>query len=151
MTDVMSNDERAMDFARRFTPQLVDLNAHGSSITCTVLLNGQYYTASNIRPDFTAPSDDAVLRLPVVNSNSTFAMLSERREAVGILLREDRCERWLIDNVLKNGQVMFRACWRSYLMYVGLDDVEPSNRSYYDAIKLFVGVWHRLSELLASA
>lgn len=141
----------SVNFANRFTPELVDLNAHGSSISATILIDGKYYTAINLRPDFTEPDGDAELALPETNREVMIATLRERHQAVGTLVREDRCEQWLINQVLENDQVVFSLCWRSYLEYVGLNDVEPSNRSYYDAMKTFVTVWHRLTNVVASA
>lgn len=150
-----TDSERMTELDARFTPQRVDLNLHGGSHTLTYLLDGQYYTAERIRPDFPKVSDDAKLTLtsrdcPEANElrkrRGKVAMDGAVRSAPST---EERCESDMILDLLGELELTFGGYFQKYLLHRRLDDVEPTNKSYYEAKKTFTTVWLRLAEIIA--
>ncbi len=150
-----TTDDRMAELNARFTPQRVDLSLHGGSVTITFLLDGRYYTAERIRPDFPAVPDDAKL----VFAGSIYSpggdRLDDRRlevENTGVsrryFLPEERCELKLILDLLRKRDQTFGPAFQAYLISCRLDDVEPTNRSYYEALKVFTTVWLRLEKII---
>src|SRR5687768_9146109 len=119
-----ANTERTADFANRFSPKLVDLNSHGNNITITFLLDGKYYTAERIRPDFASIAGDTKLEVGALG-----ALLNDRRQEIGrMTTREARCEQFLLDGLLLDGEITFDVEFEAYLRDHRLEGVEPTNK-----------------------
>lgn len=134
------------------TPQLVNLEFHGESVTVTFLVGGNYYTVERVRPDFPTVSDDTVLERPTEEPGMT--RLNKRRVALVEETRksgrtpEHACALALIYVLNRDHAVAYGTAWQEYLRSQHPDGVEPTNPAYYHAKRRFTTAWLNLTELL---
>ena len=127
-------------------PQLIPCD-DGQSVTFTVLIDGRYYTAERVRPDF--PHIDEKVTLVLSDGDTaTREGLADIQNGVGIedSRLEARIEWTLLERLLKGEPVAFGDFISAYVSNYGV--VSAASPEYYEALKILTTVWLRTAALL---
>ncbi|MBL8159521.1 hypothetical protein JNJ66_03630 [Candidatus Saccharibacteria bacterium] len=130
------------------TPQVVNLEFHGSTITVTLLLNDLYYTLERVRPDFPALAGQR-LEMPGQNVDEVCSRLRNRYHDVSKASLDGRSERHIIGELLAEDIAFFDKVLAAFLDSNCMTDLKPSDRRYYDLVKSYAAAWQRVAQLIA--
>lgn len=151
--ELLEEEDRVAAIQRRVSAGLVNLDQHGEggNATFTVMIGDRYYTVQNARPDFPVVNPDSVIDVVAMDRlvarfeallQVSRAELTPKADAELYLLRA------LTDPALP--QYTFGQWLPDWLSASKLDEVEPTNYSYYHALKAFTEAWQYLTALAAA-